>query len=278
MAYKEYKIENGVYNLLGDGTCLRDIQYSEHSEKNTLDLYTPTLKKDSYPLVVFIHGGAFIKGDKSRHLAGVLHCLERGYAVASINYRLNDEVIYPVFREDCLDAIKYLAKHRAEFSLNPQQIVLWGDTHGGLIASEIGVKYHNTFNEFKILGVISFYAPIDLHDFHKRQINKNKIIEVDGIPADERTFNAQGTKLLETLRELDLLKEINGSEPSFYLLHGRLDSHIPIEYTIRFADILKKKGVNCIVDLVEDGIHSIDFYGSEKYNSNILHFLSSILE
>lgn len=278
MDYKEYKIENGTYNLLGNGTCLHDIKYAGYSEKNTLDLYIPTIKKESYPVVVFIHGGAFIKGDKSRHLAGVLHCLESGYAVASINYRLNDEGIYPIFREDCLEAIKYLAQHGKEYSLNPQQIVLWGDTHGGLIASEIGIKHHNTFDEFKVLGVISFYAPIDLYDFHKRQIDNNKIIKLDGIPADEKSFSARGTKLLEILKELDILKEINGSEPYFYLLHGKLDSHIPIEYTSRFADALKRKGVSYIMDLVEDGIHSIDFYENEKYNSNILHFLSTIFE
>lgn len=102
-------------------------------------------------------------------------------------------------------------------------------------------KYHSAFHEFKVLGVISFYAHIDLYDFHKRQIDNNKIIEYEGI-------------------SVDLLKEVNGSEPYFYLLHGKLDSHIPIEYTIRFSDTLKGKGVNYIMDLVEDGIHSIDFY------------------
>ena len=105
--------------------CIRDryydISYADRSENNKLDLYLPAEKKEKYPLAVFVHGGAFVKSSRSRHLSNILNCLLYGYAVASIDYRFNNEVTYPEIRRDCIDAFNYLA-NRPE--IDSEKIVL----------------------------------------------------------------------------------------------------------------------------------------------------------
>lgn len=278
MTYLNYDHdENYNYNLNGKGTVTKDIVYSDISEKNKLDLYLPTKEAASYPLVIYIHGGGFIKGDKTHHLMGILHVLERGYAVVGINYRTGDYAPYPAVLEDCCDAIRFLKKNANKFKLDVDKFVLWGDTHGGYLASRIAIEgpkgildeLESEYPEISlnVRGVISFYGPMDLYDFH---VSMN-------FESDLQTFNMQEPELLEFLKGLNPIKNIDGSECSFYLLHGRLDFHIPQKYTQQFSDTLTEYKVDHVLDFVDGGLHSIDFYAQEKYNEPIMKFIDRIL-
>ena len=112
MSYLVYDHDESYnYDLHGNGTVLSNIAYSDISEMNLLDLYLPTQKAEKMPLVIYIHGGGFIRGDKTHHLIGILHALDRGYAVAGINYRTGEHTPYPALLEDCCDAIRFLKKN-----------------------------------------------------------------------------------------------------------------------------------------------------------------------
>ncbi|MCU0489585.1 MAG: hypothetical protein MUE67_11625, partial [Anaerolineales bacterium] len=74
-----------------------DLAYASLSEAQKLDLYLPTTGAGPFPLVIMVHGGGFMFGDKADGggLTGVDTLLAAGYAVASINYRLSGEAQYP---------------------------------------------------------------------------------------------------------------------------------------------------------------------------------------
>lgn len=270
--------ENYNYELHGNGVLTKDIEYNSLSKMNTLDLYIPTVQKEKYPIVIYIHGGGFQKGDKTHHLMGILHVLEKGYAVAAINYRTGLIEPYPAFLEDCCDGIKFLKKNAADYHLDKDKIILWGDTHGAYIASRIAIDgpkglLDDLVSEFPqetldVNGVVSFYGPMDLYNFHLLKDFK----------ADIKTFNMEEKDLLEFLKFLNPIDNIDGSECPFYLLHGKLDLEIPQTCTYKFADTLKKYNVPHVLDMVEDGIHSIDFYAQEKYNVPILKFIEDVFD
>lgn len=283
MSYLIYeKLESG-YQLQGQGRVLYDLVYDHQSSMQTLDLYLPANVAAAAPIVMFIHGGAFAKGDKSRHLGGVLQALQRGYAVASVNYRLNQEACYPACLFDSAKALCFLKEHASEYQLDASRIVLWGDTHGGYLASKLaidGVKGllelpQKESQALAVQGVISFYAPIDLCDFYQRQMDQDQFIVINQRIADELTFGKSGHELLAFLKEIDPLPHIDGSEPSFYLLHGCQDHQIPHAYTKSFAQALQTAGVPHQVAWVEDGIHGIDFYDQECYNEPIMKFIDT---
>lgn len=274
MKYKEYRLEDGVYDLQGDGKLFADICYKNASEKNKLDLYMPSVKKEKYPVVIFVHGGGFIQSDKSHHLSGILNILQDGYAVVSVNYRLNNEMIYPENLQDCIDALTFLGENSKKFNLDNRKIILWGETHGGFLASAIGIQYHTTVN-YKIAGVISFYAPIDLYAFHQYQISSNQLMKMGDRIADEVSFGKKGASLLSLLKSYDILSKIDGTQPPFYLLHGKKDSFVPLEFSYRFAETLAQNGVPLILDIVEDGTHGIDYYACEKHNKPIRKFINN---
>lgn len=271
------KNDENIYELEGYGIATLDVAYDTKSDKNKLDIYLPTIKQEKYPVIIFIHGGGYVKSDKRRHTANVLNALQLGYAVVGLNYRLAPEAVYPAFLEDCLKGLTFLGQHADQYKIDKDKMILWGETHGALLACQLGIKHHRTEN-YSIVGVISFYAPIDLHELHFRQAKAGKLSQVDGFFMDELTFGAQGNELLEKLKMANPLPAITGDEPAFFLNHGTLDDEIPIDFTHTFAKALQVKGVSCTVNIVEGGKHGMDYYASQERNEPVMTFIKEAFE
>lgn len=112
---------------------LRDLTYVEGGhERNRLDLYLPEKAEGRPPLVVWIHGGAWQAGSKEDCAA--VRLTAKGYAVASINYRLSQHAVFPAQIEDCKAAIRWLRANAAKYHLDPDHIGVWGSSAGGHLA------------------------------------------------------------------------------------------------------------------------------------------------
>lgn len=272
MNLKVYNVVNNLYDIEEDGTVQYNIVYSEKSERNKLDLYLPKHNKENYPVVVFIHGGAFFKSDKTRHLSNILNCLLYGYAVASINFRLNDEATYPMIRQDCIEALNYLSSMDI---INSNKIIVWGESHGAFLANDITINCKAAL-DFSMAGVVSFYAPIDLYDyFYHKEVNQQHVI-INGKENDSVTFGVEGEALMNELKKYSILDKIEGNEPPIFLLHGIKDDNIPFKYSVEFDKVLTLKKVPHILNLVDDGLHGIDYYSDPKNNEPVIKFIDHV--
>jgi acetyl esterase/lipase len=101
-----------------------------------LDLYRQTGVTRLRPLVMFIHGGAYSfanprVGAGFRNFPAILAALaERGYVVASIEYRLSGEALFPAQIDDVVAALSYLRGNAARLGIDPARIALWGMSAG----------------------------------------------------------------------------------------------------------------------------------------------------
>jgi len=110
-----------------------DVRYGPH-ERNVFDLYlaesdTPT------PLLVFIHGGGFVAGDKrqvSPRLIDDMH--KNGISVAALNYRFITTAPMPACYHDAARAIQFLRAHAADYNLDPERIACSGGSAGAGIS------------------------------------------------------------------------------------------------------------------------------------------------
>ena len=85
----------------------QDIAYANLSPSQKLDIYLPDEGDGPFPVIVSVHGGAFMFGDKvDGQLTPMLEGLKRGYAVVSINYRLSGEALFPANITDVKAAIR----------------------------------------------------------------------------------------------------------------------------------------------------------------------------
>ena len=89
------------------------------------------------PLVVYVHGGAWLEGDKEQNAA--IGMVDRGFAVASINYRLTKEAKFPAQIDDCRAAIRFLRENAEKFHYDGNRIGVFGNSAGGHLVSLLGL-------------------------------------------------------------------------------------------------------------------------------------------
>lgn len=116
-----------------------DITYGEGDDEK-LDVYLPAggdAEGKALPAIVWIHGGAFIIGDKA-DLRGYLKVLAgRGYATVSVGYTLAPSAQYPTPVLQANAALAYIKEHAAELHIDPARLVLAGDSAGAQIAAQL---------------------------------------------------------------------------------------------------------------------------------------------
>ena len=106
-----------------------DLVYAQAgSHKLLLDLFLPG-GDEPYPLIIWIHGGAFRMGSKENNRAKRM--LTRGYAVASVNYRLSQVAIFPALVHDAKAAVRWLRAYAGDYDLDPYRFGVWGGSAGG---------------------------------------------------------------------------------------------------------------------------------------------------
>ena len=123
---------------------LANVPYGPH-ERNVLDFWKARpdrLSKNGPgrpPLVIYIHGGGFRSGDKTSLRPAFLEaCLEAGFAVAAINYRLSHQASSPAFMHDGARAIQFLRANANRYDFDPHRIAATGGSAGAGISLWIG--------------------------------------------------------------------------------------------------------------------------------------------
>lgn len=113
----------------------RDIAYGPHGLQK-LDVLQPVSPPaGSMPIVVFVHGGAFVRGDKGGEpiFDNVLNYFTRhGMLGVNVNYRLVPDFQYPAAAEDLRDVMRWLREHAGDFGGDPERIFLLGHSAGAV--------------------------------------------------------------------------------------------------------------------------------------------------
>lgn len=110
---------------------LRDVKYGSH-ERNVLDFWFAKNTNAAAPLIVFIHGGGFVGGDKSKKLspAALREALNGGAAFMSINYRFREHAPVQDILRDAARAIQFVRAKAGRFHIDPKRIASFGSSAG----------------------------------------------------------------------------------------------------------------------------------------------------
>ena len=113
-----------------------NVKYGPH-ERNTLDFWKAESDRPT-PLLVSIHGGGFITGNKTVPSQLLKECLDAGISVAAINYRFSSQAIAPASFHDGARAIQYLRFQSKEWNLDPNRVAATGESAGAGISLWLG--------------------------------------------------------------------------------------------------------------------------------------------
>ncbi|MBQ5994275.1 MAG: alpha/beta hydrolase [Clostridia bacterium] len=116
-------------------TRLEDIPYiDDGSGEHMLDIFYPEGTKEKLPVIIDIHGGGLMMGDKDSNRVYCSYLAERGYTVVALNYRLSPDVLYPSQVQDIMAAFKWVHDNADKYFIDLEKVYVTGDSAGGQLA------------------------------------------------------------------------------------------------------------------------------------------------
>lgn len=165
--------------LRGEVSICRDVVYPSKYTNNTMDIYAPAGEDAATPTLIWMHGGAFVAGDKEGLEPFAIQLAAQGYTVVSLNYALAPETIYPAAVVQLGEAYAYLAAHADEFTtVDTGNLAFGGDSAGAQIASQfVAVQTNPELAQamgmaaivpaVDIKAAVLYCGPYNLADFQK---------------------------------------------------------------------------------------------------------------
>ncbi len=295
---------------------LLNLPYAGNSPFQCLDLYypdagdSPETGDSPFPLILAIHGGAWMMCDKADvQVVPMLRALDRGYAVASLNYRLSWEAKFPAQLQDIKAAIRFLRFRSKDLNLDSSRFAAWGGSAGAHLSAMAGLTgaledadpessrpapYVNSALAFltdpdqehrgissALQAVVAWYGPTDF-------LMMDKYLALSGLgPQDHGEVDSPESRLLgstislvpELVRLTNPETYVSALAPPFFLQHGKADSIVPFQHSVSLAGKLKAVcGPGKVrLELLEEAGHADPAFETPENVDKVLGFLDSVL-
>ncbi len=277
-------------------TKYQDLTYASKSSTQKLDLYLPNEGTGPFPLIIEIHGGAFMMGSKSSMVGPILDAVKRGYAVASINYRLSGEALFPAAIHDVKAAIRFLRANATQYKLNAVKFATWGGSAGGNLSALAGTSggvaaltdpsLGNPSISDAVQAAVDWYGPIlfSTMDAEFKALGQTPAMgSTSAATSPESKYIGKtvgGTEAASLVAQASPQTYIDAKDPPFYIQHGTADRNIPITQSKNFATRLTQAlGANKVVyETLEGAGHGGTQFDAADNISKILDFLDRYLK
>lgn len=292
-----------TYNTISQDTTLfrtwKDLAYAKDSKSQKLDIYLPKDRQDLSPIIIWIHGGAWLEGSKDI-LIGQKRCgaifdeaLDRGYAIVSIGYRLSSESIFPAQIYDVKAAIRWIKAHAQEYNLNPNKIALLGGSAGGHLAALAGTSgdvkeiedlgMGNADQSSRVQAVVDWFGPIDFLtiDDQLAELGMSGQSKNNPDAATARLVGGLITRKQELVKMANPMTYITPDDPPFLIQHGSKDNLVPVTQSKVFAQELQSViGVDKVTLTIFEGAGhgSSKMFNAPSNIETIFRFLDKYLK
>ncbi len=251
----------GTFNAAKLGTVEKDITYcTMEGVALKMDIYYPSEENGAWPVALYVHGGGWTGGDKSKGVGSkdIPALVDAGFLTFSVNYRLAPEYPFPAMIEDVKCAVRSLRAHADEYNLDPERIGVWGSSAGGHLVSLLGTTDESSdwdVGEYldqssRVQAVVDMFGPADLlsDDF---SLDKNNRL-------GQTVFNNDA----DLLALASPVNHVSPDDPPFLLLHGLEDKVVPPSQSQILFDVLQEAGVLAELIFVENASHGFAPAGS----------------
>lgn len=221
-----------------------DVPYGKHP-RQVFDFYQAKSQSPT-PLIMFIHGGGFVGGDKKQvNPAFILAANDAGISVASIHYRFVDgkDVIFPVPQHDGARAVQFLRSQAKEFNVDPKRFACFGGSAGAGISMWIGfhddladpdnadpvLRESTRIQTIGTMGGQSTYDPIKIKELiGGRAWEHPSIFKVYGVKnADEALHPTP--EMQKLYDESSAITHLTKDDPPLFMIYSEPDGPLPAD-------------------------------------------------
>ena len=273
-----------------------DLSYANLSNAQKLDIYWPEDGDGPFPVIVSIHGGAFMGGDKRDvQITSMLKALKRGYCVVGVNYRMSGEAKFPALVHDIKAAIRWIRANAELYLFDPNKIATWGGSAGGYQSLMAGVSTNvpelddlslgNAEQPSHVQAVVDWFGPTDFLKMDE-QLAESGLAHGDqedhnGSDSPESLLLGNKITLIPDLvRSANPETYIHSKVPPFFIQHGKVDDIVPHQQSVNFAAKVREIAGDerVTLELIEVAGHGDPKFDSAKNVKKVLDFLDTYLK
>jgi acetyl esterase/lipase len=195
------------------------------------------------PVLVYIHGGAWVIGDKREQGLPLLHELaRRGWVTVTINYRLSPRATWPDHLVDCKQALAWVREHIADYGGDPSFIAVSGGSAGGHLSAMVALTpgdptFQPGFEDAStaVDACIPFYGVYDMTSGRGTSHYDKGLMHL----LERRVFKRRFDDDPHVFEDASPLRRVNSSAPPFFVVHGTHDTLVPVVEARRFVEALR---------------------------------------
>lgn len=237
-----------------------NVSYGTH-ERHTLNLYIPA-DKESVGLVLMIHGGAWIGGDKADYAGEVERVLGMGYAVATVNYRyISDEFDLIDVTDDIQLAVAKIKELSEKRGVEINKMVLTGVSAGGHLAMLYAYS-RDDVSAIKPVAVLNYCGPTDLSDdayyFDNGLGDGEYVAQVLSWACGYKHTFATREEAREALWNVSPLKYVDENTVPTVINHGVKDNIVPFSNAVSLRDKFDTLGVTYVFNAYPNSGHGLN--------------------
>ena len=247
-----------------------------------LDVYTGAqIEGDDRPVFLYIHGGAWVMGDKREQGLPIIHHLARsGWVCFSVNYRLSPGAGWPDHLEDVKRAIAWVKDHAAEHGGDADFLVVAGGSAGGHLAAMAGLtandpEYQQGFetDDTSVQVTVPIYGIYDTTN--RLGVQSKQFVPMLMEPLVIKAFLADEPEKFHDAAPLD---RVGPRTPPFVIAQGDNDTMAPVEEARLFVDELTAGTEGPVVYFEFPGAQHIFDLGWSYQSARMIEGVQSVLE
>jgi acetyl esterase/lipase len=212
-------------------------------KRHRLDVYRSRLAPHAAPVMVYVHGGAWVIGDKREQGKPMMfELVARGWVCVAINYRLSPKATWPDHIVDVKRSLAWVKEHIADYGGDPSFVAVSGGSAGGHLCALAALSAGDTewqpgFEDAdtSVQACVPFYGVMDMTSSPEASRYGGGLVEM----LEKSVMKVKESEHPDVFRDASPTFRVGHDAPPFFVLQGGNDTLVPVETAREFVERLR---------------------------------------
>lgn len=256
-----------------DGVLVDRDEHYGGDPRHRIDVYRPeNISIVPAPMLLFLHGGGFVRGDKAERENAGQYFARQGFIVGVANYRLAPTAVWPAGAQDAIAAYTWLRANATKYAGNPDRVFMVGESAGAAhVATAALVRRFHPPEGLTVAGVVLISGVYDVELEHRAR-RQFGVATPD--PRNEPYFGSDFTRY----GEMSTVRLIDAAPVPLLITYAELDMpQMQVQAGQLFASLVTKHGFSPDLQVVRGHNHLTQLYSINTGDESLTGIINSFI-